>query len=423
MSKSRLRVLWFTNTPANGIEVLEGSKVTGSWLSSLDRAIRDKVELTVAFYYARFVEPFQNNGVNYYPICKKNWRLNIIKKHLVNRLVEKEELRIYLDIISVVQPDIIHIHGTENPFGSIIHVTDLPVVVSIQGICSVIKHKYFSGIERNFANRKRCDLWPPYNFLFNKSYTQIYRYFITPSARRETKYLRQCKHIIGRTDWDRRITRVLAPKSKYFHNDEILRESFYEKKWGKPNNKKVIIHTTCSDAFYKGFETICYTIPILQTNGWNIEWRVAGVGTESLLNIITKQRMSESYPKKGLELLGGLNEEDLVQKMLEADIYVMPSHIENSSNSLCEAMILGMPCIATYAGGTSSLMKDKEEGLLIQDGDPWSMAGAIHELLSNEIEAIEFGKRARERALIRHDKERIVSELLAIYKIVSRQSD
>jgi len=51
------------------------------------------------------------------------------------------------------------------------------------------------------------------------------------------------------------------------------------------------------------------------------------------------------------------------------------------------------------------------------------MAGAIHELLSNEIEAIEFGKRARERALIRHDKERIVSELLAIYKIVSRQSD
>jgi len=86
-------------------------------------------------------------------------------------------------------------------------------------------------------------------------------------------------------------------------------------------------------------------------------------------------------------------------------------------------MILGMPCIATYAGGTSSLIKDKEEGLLIQDGDPWSMAGAIHELLSNEIEAIEFGKRARERALIRHDKERIVSELLAIYKIVSRQSD
>jgi hypothetical protein len=33
-------------------------------------------------------------------------------------------------------------------------------------------------------------------------------------------------------------------------------------------------------------------------------------------------------------------------------------------------MIIGMPCIATFAGGTASMLKSDEEGILIQDGDP-----------------------------------------------------
>jgi glycosyltransferase involved in cell wall biosynthesis len=100
-------------------------------------------------------------------------------------------------------------------------------------------------------------------------------------------------------------------------------------------------------------------------------------------------------------------------------MYVMASHIENSSNSLCEAMILGMPCIATYAGGTASLLKDNEDGILIQDGDPWSLSGAILELYNNPQKAVDYGKNARNKALIRHDKERIATDLLAIYRTIS----
>ena len=109
--------------------------------------------------------------------------------------------------------------------------------------------------------------------------------------------------------------------------------------------------------------------------------------------------------------------------MLEADIYVMPSHIENSPNSLCEAMIIGMPCITTLAGGTPSLLKDKEEGLVIQDGDPWSMAGAILELHHNPEIAFTYGRNARKRALKRHDPDKIVDELLDIYREIVNNSN
>ena len=78
-------------------------------------------------------------------------------------------------------------------------------------------------------------------------------------------------------------------------------------------------------------------------------------------------------------------------------------------------MILGMPCITTIAGGSSSLLKDKEEGLVIQNGDPWSMAGAVIEMASDTDKSIHYGKRARERALLRHNMTTIVKDLIQIY--------
>ncbi len=113
--------------------------------------------------------------------------------------------------------------------------------------------------------------------------------------------------------------------------------------------------------------------------------------------------------------MGKLSEQDMIDNLLKSNLFVMTSHIENSPNNLCEAMILGMPCIATYAGGTGSLLDDGIEGVLIQDGDPWAMAGAILELNEDIQKALAMGDNARKRALQRHDKDRISNELVGIY--------
>ena len=96
----------------------------------------------------------------------------------------------------------------------------------------------------------------------------------------------------------------------------------------------------------------------------------------------------------------------------------MPSHIENSPNNLCEAMLLGMPCITTLAGGSDSILINKKEGLVIQDGDPWSMAGAVLELRNNWSEALIYGQKAREHALKRHDINSIIKSLLQTYQTI-----
>ena len=239
-----MKVLWFSNSPAGAEVILQTEAISGGWLGSLAEVLRDKVELTIAFYFARYALPFEAKGVKYIPICKKKWRINIIKESIFGTYIDREDLHIYKKIIAEVRPDIIHIHGTENPFGCIVGETEIPVVVSIQGNCTVVNHKFYSGIERKYASNKNSRILSPYSWLFNKSYNQVFRNLSQKVTEREKKYLKEYRYVIGRTDWDRRITRILAPQSRYFHNDEILRNIFYNNEWCYPNNKKIIIHST-----------------------------------------------------------------------------------------------------------------------------------------------------------------------------------
>jgi glycosyltransferase involved in cell wall biosynthesis len=413
-----MKVLWFANTPANGSEVLKEYGIRGGWLSSLDRKLSSKVDLSVAFYHARYFESFTHKNVLYIPICSKNWKLQIVRQNIFGHVIDKQDLPVYIEIIRKVKPDIIHIHGTENPFGCLLGNTDIPIVLSYQGSCPVYNHKYYSGIERKYGSQRGINLFSPYTWLINKSYNQRFKYS-TLFRKSEERNLKSCRNIIGRTDWDRRITRILAPQSTYFHNDEVLRDLFYKYEWRRVFHKKIVVHSTVGDAFFKGFETLCQSIYALNNIGVEIEWRVAGISRNCLLDRVVKKKLKEKYPTKGLILLGSLDEQELIEKMLEADIYVMPSHIENSPNSLCEAMVMGMPCITTIAGGSSSLLKDKEEGLVIQDGDPWSMAGAIIELHQNPKMAFAYGRNARKRALERHNPDKIVNDLFAIYQQIT----
>ena len=67
---------------------------------------------------------------------------------------------------------------------------------------------------------------------------------------------------------------------------------------------------------------------------------------------------------------GLLDEKDLTEQMLSSNVFVLPSAIENSPNTLGEAMLLGMPCISSFVGGVPDLLKDGEEGYLYPYDEP-----------------------------------------------------
>lgn len=411
----KIRVLWFSNTLANADEYFNVVlKETGGWLKSLNVAVQDKVDLHIAFYSSNS-ENFKYQNTFYYPIKIDNSFIAKISRVVFNKVKDHHDTMNYLEIVKLVKPDIIHIHGTEEPFLSILSKTKVPIVVSIQGNLTVYLHKYFDGFEKNYLKIKSYKPYSLKRLLFPKSFKGNYLQFIKRQVIEE-RNLREVKYIMGRTAWDCRITRILAPTSKYFVEDRILRDSFYNFEW-KPNDHDVtIIHTTNSNVFYKGFETLCQALYELNKVGFRCEWRVAGISDNDLIVKTTKSKLKHKYPDHWLKLLGKLNESELVTALTNADIFVMTSHIENNVNSLCEAMIIGMPCISTFVGGVGSLIIDGEEGILIQSGDPWAMAGAIIELASDKEKAFRLGQNARKKGLLRHDKERISEVVIANYK-------
>lgn len=409
-----MKTLWFTNTPALGESFLSGKPVIGGgWIKALDGEMQKKVALHIAFYHKENILPFKYGNTHYYPIFKGKqtlFRKYIDKK--LSRIVLREDVEKYLDIINEVKPDIIHIHGTENPFGYIIERVEIPVIVSIQGNITVCYHKYLSGLDKKYLHITNRLI---FKLLAFRPLKISYKMFKS-MKRREEDVLSLCKNIIGRTSWDRRISSVLSPNSSYYHCDEILRDGFYCNEWQSNINGKFIIFTTNGNTFYKGFETLCQAVSLLIDSGYtDFEWRVAGISINDLIVKAVKKKLSLIYPKTNLVLMGKLSEQDMIDNLLKSNLFVMTSHIENSPNNLCEAMILGMPCIATYAGGTGSLLDDGIEGVLIQDGDPWAMAGAILELNEDIQKALAMGDNARKRALQRHDKDRISNELVGIY--------
>lgn len=401
-----MRILWFSNTPAAGDEYIS-SNGTGGWLKSLDKAIQNKLELHVAFYDRHYPAEFTVGKTTYHQIAPQD-KKSLIKRRILLRIGKNPDLQRYLEVIDRVKPDIIHIHGTERRWIELAKYTKVPVLLSIQAILTVMNHKYFSGINKSELSR-------------GSAYSKAFKDFLKAGII-ERENLAYIHYVMGRTDWDRRVYSVLAPHAKYYVGNEILRDGFYQARWEELQRdcNKVIIHTTTGSLLFKGIETVFEAAAILKRLGLNFEWRVAGISEGSEISQLIQKKMKGENPQKLVKLLGALSEDQLIEKMLEAHVYVNASHQDNSPNSLCEAMLIGMPCVATLAGGTGSILKDGETGIIVQDGDPWAMAGAVYELANDIQLASKYARRAREIAIERHNKEKVVEQVIDAYNAIMR---
>ena len=104
-----------------------------------------------------------------------------------------------------------------------------------------------------------------------------------------------------------------------------------------------------------------------------------------------------------VHFLGSLSEAQMKQQFLDANVYVMPSAIENSPNSLCEAQILGTPVVASYCGGIPTLLTEYEQ-----------LAQTVMRLFGQESD-IGLSAAEMEVAGKRHDREKNALRLAEIY--------
>lgn len=415
-----MRLLWFVNTPSLAAETLTGQPtIEGGWIESLERHMlaQPGIEMAVAFpWRSQEIETFSLNDSTYYGYPQHRpgkWRAYL--ERLQGRIEPETEVAYFLDIVERFQPDVIHIFGSERAYGLMIPQVQVPTLLWIQGNLTVYSQKWYAGLTQSDVRRHE-----PWRLrLTGNSWNQTYRRALRV-AEREREIFRRCQYFTGRTAWDRRLVATLAPHTTYFHCDEVLREVFYQRAWQGPNHEdEYRLITTIRGNIYKGLETLFEGAKLLQDMlDRPLRWNLFGLEpTHELVRMCVK-KTGVSPESVGLSLLGRQPAERLADELAQCHAFVHPSHIDNSPNSVCEAMLMGVPVVSTNVGGIPSLLTNGEEGTLVQNGDPYALAGAIAELLLAPEHAARLGQAARVRAMTRHRPETIVSNLLAIYDAV-----
>lgn len=411
MESETMKVLWFSPSPS-----LYGQNTVhhngGGWVASLERILRGapNIELGIAFEHQDSHFKIVNDEVSYFPINANRMLTQKIRRKLgiadeCDALIARAER-----IIADFKPDVIHVFGSESCFGLLSTVTNIPVVIHMQGsLPSYANARFPPGYSRfDFLRGSGGNPLRLYRLLSNDA-------VFCKRALREEQILRSCRHFMGRTEWDQAIAAIYSPEGSYEYCSEALRPEIYDydRSWSPRDVGGCIeLVSTLSMPLYKGSDMILKTAHLLRHElGLEVRWRVFGVNQCRLQEAKTGIRAQDC----GVTLMGVADVAVIRDALLESDLYVHPSYIENSPNSLCEAQVLGVPVVATNVGGIPSLVQHKNTGYLVPANDPHMMARRISQLIGDQALAARFGQIGREIARARHAPDSILSNLLAIY--------
>lgn len=293
------------------------------------------------------------------------------------------------------------------------------MVASIQGLCAVLSEHYTDGMpEKTVQGSTLRDFLKKDNIAAQKE-----KFRLRGLLEQET--VRKLKHVMGRTSWDRHYTTLWNPEVTYHFCNETLREPFYEGSWDYESCRKHRIFAPGCSYPIKGFHLLLEAFAEVMKAYPDATLAVTGgsffaEGLKAKLRQGSYERylaaLAERYGLADrIQFLGKLSADGMKQAYLDANVFVMPSTMENSPNVLGEAMLLKVPAIAADVGGVRDLMAEGE-GIIYPSLDTKQLAEQIKAVFAMEEKAADMGIKASAHARITHDPQKNLQDLIAIYE-------
>ncbi len=420
-----MRLLWLCNLIPGAIQqAVSGAAGNGLWIDHTLEDLLDRPETTLRVLCRgpKTAEGTVGGRLSYRVFAEPVMH----RYELSLEPLFRQELRQF-------RPDVIHIWGTEYSHTlAMLRVCREEglldrTIVGIQGLCGICGEHYGEGLPKaalhGFSLRDllRLDNVP----MQRRRYLQ--------RGRMESAALSITKHVLGRTHWDEAACKMLAPQAQYHFCGETLRQSFYSGTWEYGSCRTHSIFASGPETPVKGFHYLLEALPLVLKQYPDACVAVPGpdifrsTGRARLLEQTYHQYLRRYAAKHGLtnhvRFLGRLDAEQMKHAFLSANVFVLPSVMENSPNTLGEAMLLGLPCVAADVGGVSSMLHAPEEGLLYQSSAPYVLAQDICRVFAMEKDAAKMGIAAQRRARLTHDPKQNLNTLLDIYRSLSQADE
>lgn len=431
MTGDGMKVLWLMNfilpqaAPLYSKEVFAKEGWVGALFSSLSET--ENLEIGCAFPLSLKKDEIikkQDGKYTYYAFDE-----DMAAPEVYNPALEPIMQRILSDF----KPDIIHIFGTEFPHTlAMMRACPDPqkVLIGFQGMMGPIAEHYYAGLpkrvikRRTFRDRLKMD---------DLAWQKVK---IMARAENEAEAISLAVHVTGRTEFDKNTALAINPKLSYHKLNESLRSVFYEPKAGVKREEGRIF--LCQGNYpLKGAHFALSAMKHIIKQRPDAVLYIGGdpiKTADGLMNRIKRgsyasflrELIRRNHLKGHVVFTGMLSADEMREQYQKASVYLFCSSVENSPNSIGEAMLLRCPVVASKVGGVPSMISE-EEGILL---NPLSMDEASIASLSDAVlkalnmqdsERDALTERAYKRGLKNHDTTGNRETLLKIYEEMLRE--
>ncbi len=162
----------------------------------------------------------------------------------------------------------------------------------------------------------------------------------------------------------------------------------------------------------KDHQTLLQALGMLKDIKWSLTLVGDGTGRSSVEDLAAELGIKDRLSFTGVR-------EDVFQLLAASQVFILSSRREGFPLSILEAMRVGLPVVASNAGGVSEAVEQGQNGFLFPAGDADSLAGKLRELLENPALRKKMGQAGRERFLKDFTLDQVVEKTLSVYKSVT----
>lgn len=376
-----MKILWFSNYHFSN----EAIKTTGTWLKVMGEALSKETDIelvNITKGQTKGIAFEQINGIKQYVVpAGKSYTNDLPKPQIVSQIE---------NIIEEIQPDIIHVWGTESYWGLITknYVHRFKVLLEIQGILSQIKQQFYGGLtpKEIFSCTGFKEILKP------KNHVLYQRYFSKLKARNEQEIIKNHPIISVQSGWSERSILGINSKAKIFNSLIPLREEFVSASgtWTHPSSRKIFTSAAGLHS-YKGLHIAFWALKILVENGVNVSLNIAGEQSKGIRQSGYKRYLLRLIKDLNLgahvNWLGALDAKEIVLELQRSDVVLIPSYMESYCMVLYESIAVGIPIVCSYAGAMPEAGRLSSSIVYFQPGDYRVAASYLSDLLSSAFES------------------------------------
>jgi glycosyltransferase involved in cell wall biosynthesis len=174
----------------------------------------------------------------------------------------------------------------------------------------------------------------------------------------------------------------------------------------------------------KGLDTFVDACAVLRSRGVDFEAVIAGEHGDH--EAAVRERVVTTGLAERVSFLGPLTQQGLFAEYQRASVFALPCRVledgdrDGIPNVLMEAMACGLPVVTTGISGITELVRDGENGLIVEPDRPTDLADALHRLIKDPELAGHLAERGRSTISERFDAATTAAQMASLLTVPER---